>query len=124
MWSSAGRSRSRVVKSGVGGGGRRRTGPAIELPKEHSVLAARYRVVRWHGKERRSRLLPLNIRQRVARIAKPRIAPLAHHHPLPIIGVPLLGHDGNRFFIPTFSRGSSLRDGPPLRAHSRNRVPA
>src|SRR5256884_682637 len=63
----------------------RRVRHAVELLHVHSVPARSslcHRVVRRHGEERRSRRRALNIRQRVGRIAKARIAPLAHHHHL------------------------------------------
>jgi len=69
----------------------RRRGCLLEVP--HSVptrSALCHCVVRRHGEERSGRFLPLNVRQRIGRIAKARIAALAHHHDLQIIGVPML----------------------------------
>src|SRR5207302_7142510 len=68
----------KIVSSVVRGRRRRCAEPALELLNEHSIFPGRYRVVRWHGKERSSRLRPLNVRQRVSRFAAPRIGPLAH----------------------------------------------
>jgi len=84
----------------------RRRGCLLEVP--HSVptrSALCHCVVRRHGEERSGRFLPLNVRQRIGRIAKARIAALAHHHDLQIIGVPMLGYDGDRFFVSDLSRG-------------------
>src|SRR2546422_3599745 len=91
----------------------RRVRHAVELLHVHSVPARSslcHRVVRRHGEERRSWRRALNIRQRVGRIAKARIAPLAHHHHLQIIGIPMLGYDGNRFFVSDLPRGNRMGD--------------
>src|SRR6267378_3856809 len=97
----------------------RRRGCLPEVP--HSVPTRPtlcHRVVRRHGEERSGRFLPLNIRQRVGRIAKAWIAALAHHHDLQIIGVPMLGYDGDRFFVSDLSRGNRMGDARSLRAHA------
>src|SRR5713226_65019 len=83
----------------------RRVRGAVELLNVHSVPAARHRVIRRHGKERGSGFLPLDIRQHVTCVAKARIVSLAHHHHLQIVGIPMFSHDGDRFFVPHFSRG-------------------
>src|SRR6266566_1687722 len=95
----------------------------LELPRAMPAGSAlRHLVIRWHLEKRRIRLRPLNIRQRVGAIAKTRIAPLAHHHHLQIIGIPMLGHDGNRFFISDLSRGDGVSNSRSLRAHASNRL--
>src|SRR6266566_1634412 len=114
----------KIVSSVVRGRRGRCAGPAFELLNEHSVFAGRYRVVRWHGKERSSRLRPLNVRQRVSRFAAPRIGPLAHDHHLQIVGEPRLAHDDDHLFISDLSRGNSARQARSLRADSRNRLRA
>src|SRR6202158_518150 len=103
----------------------RRRGCLLEVP--HSVPARPalcHRVVRRHGEERSGRFLPLDIRQRVGRIAKARIAPLAHQHDLQIIGVPMLGYDGDRFFVSDLSRGNRMGDARSLRTHARDHLRA
>src|SRR5467141_151568 len=97
----------------------RRRGCLLEVP--HSVptrSALCHCVVRRHGEERSGRFLPLNVRQRIGRIAKARIAALAHHHDLQIIGVPMLGYDGDRFFVSDLSRGNRMGDARALCAHA------
>src|SRR5438093_4938772 len=103
---------------------RRCARPAFEVLDEPSVFAGRYRVVRWHGKERSSRLRPLNVRQRVCRFAAPRIRPLAHNHHLQIVGEPRLSHDDDRLFVSDLSGGNRARQPRSLRADSRNRLRA
>src|SRR6202158_914548 len=104
---------------------RRRRGCLLEVP--HSVPTRStlcHRVVQRHGEERSGRFLPLDIRQRVGRIAKARIAALAHHHDLQIIGVPMLGYDGDRFFVSDLSRGNRMGDARSLRTHARDHLRA
>src|SRR5437016_1010273 len=113
------------VNSVVRGRRRRRcVRPAFEVLNEPSVFAGRYRVVRWHGKERSSRLRPLNVRQRICRFAAPRIGPLAHDHHLQIVGEPRLAHDDDRFFVSDLSGGNRARQARSLHADSRNRLRA
>src|SRR5437016_7616810 len=113
------------VNSVVRGRRRRRCArPAFEVLDEPSVFAGRYRIVRWHGKERSSRLRPLNVRQRVRRFAAPRIGPLAHDHHLQIVGEPRLSHDDDRLFVSDLSRGNRACQARSLRADSRNRLGA
>src|SRR5215472_12451256 len=64
-----------------------------------SGAAFLYGIVRRHAKQRRRRLLPLDICQRIGCVAKPRVAVLAHHHQLQIWGVPPLGYDADGFVV-------------------------
>src|SRR5260370_36145129 len=100
---------------------------SVQLLRVHSVPARSalcHRVVRRHGEERSRRFLPLNIRQRVARIAKARIAALAHHHDLQIIGIPMLEYHGDRFFVSDLSRGNRVGHERSLCAHAGDRLRA
>src|SRR5882672_1227776 len=84
--------------------------------------ALRHRVIRRHSEERRGWLGPLNIRQCVSGLAELRVAPLAHHRHLQIIGVPVLGNDGNRLFVSDLSRRNGARVARSLRAHASDRL--
>ncbi len=92
------------------------------MPAHHSTLF--HRVIRGHRKERRIRFLPLNVRQYIGRIAKSRITPLAHHHHLQVIGVPVFGGNRDWFFISHLSRRDRAGNSCTLRAHSRDRLRA
>src|SRR5260370_36529926 len=67
------RREDRSMENSIPGRRWRRLRHAVEFMHVHSVAADRHRVVRRHGEERCRRFLPLNIRQRVGRIAKARI---------------------------------------------------
>jgi Fe-S oxidoreductase len=91
----------------------------------HAAVAMRlHGVVRRHRKERRRLFAALDIRQRVARFSVPRIAPLAHHRHLQIVGVPVLGNNHNRILVPDLSHWNRARVPRSLRAHARDRLRA
>src|SRR5438445_8630226 len=77
-----------------------------------------------HCKERWSRLRPLNVRQRVSRLADPRIGPLAHDHHLQIVGEPRLVHDEDRLLISDLAGRNRARQARSLCANSANHLGA
>src|SRR5712664_2796650 len=118
------RREDRSMENSIPGRRWRRLRHAVEFMHVHSVAADRHCVIRRHGEERCRRFLPLNIRQRVARIAKARIAAFAHHHDLQIIGIPMLEYDGDRFFVSDLSRGNRMGYARSLCVHAGDRLRA
>src|SRR5882762_797196 len=109
------------VKSVVGRRRRRRVWPP-ERVNEHFVFAGGYRVVRGHREQRCRRFRPLNVCQRVRRIAKPGIRMSALDVHLQVCRIPVLRHDGDRFLVPDLSRRNRSRGPRPFRSHSLDRL--
>src|SRR5229473_1836748 len=64
------RREDRSMENSIAGRRWRSVRHSVEFMHVHSVAADRHRVIRRHGEERSRRFLSLNIRQRVARLAK------------------------------------------------------
>src|SRR5258708_19840657 len=79
-------------------------------------------VVRGHRKQRRRRFRPLNVRQRVRRIAKTGIRMRALDVHLQVGRIPPLRHDGDRLLVAVSSSRNRSRNPRPFNIHSVDRL--